>query len=60
MKKTYIMPSCKAVKANGSWILCGSVSSGKGIGYGGKDTNGSIIPSAHEALFDTEDMDNDF
>ena len=51
MKKRYLQPSL-AIHKMGTWvILTGSgVTSGKGIGYGGVDENGTKDPSSRRSM----------
>ena len=48
MKKTYIAPALKVVKLNTERMIAQSVSSDLGIGYGGVDTGGTIIPGVKQ------------
>ena len=47
MKKTYIIPNISVLHIQTERIIAGSgaITSGKGMGYGGVDTDGSIDPS---------------
>ncbi len=47
MKKTYICPETKVVKVAACLPIASSpISSDKGIGYGGVDTEGTMTPSS--------------
>ena len=48
MKKTYITPALKIVKLNTERMIAQSVSSDLGIGYGGVDTGGTIVPGVKQ------------
>lgn len=60
MKNTYIIPSLKVITINVGSILSGSVSSDKGINYGGKDTGGTHTPSSLEFEFEEDDFDETY
>ena len=46
VKKTYTAPALKEIEIKQTQFLCGSGVTGNGIGYGGKDTNGTKDPSS--------------
>ncbi len=48
MKKTYIAPAIKVVKLNTERMIAQSVSSDLGIGYGGVDVGGSVVPGVKQ------------
>ena len=48
MKKTYIAPVMKVVKLNTVRIIAQSVSSELGIGYGGVDVGGTVVPGVKQ------------
>ena len=48
MKKTYIAPALKVVKLNTERMIAQSVSSDLGIGYGGIDVGGVVIPGVKQ------------
>ena len=48
MKKTYIAPAIKVVKLNAERMIAQSVTSDFGIGYGGVDVGGSVVPGVKQ------------
>jgi len=56
MKKVYIIPQTEEIAIKNGISLLG-VSSGKGIGYGGKDADGSKDPAARGYGWDDEEED---
>jgi hypothetical protein len=58
MKKVYIIPQTEEIVITNGITLLG-VSSDKGIGYGGKDANGTKDPSARPYGWDDEEDDWD-
>lgn len=56
-KKKYVTPEYEILEEDAVELLCGSVSSDNGIGYGGVDTEGAKDPSARDMF---NDFDDDF
>ena len=46
MKKTYLQPSIEMANMETEAMICGSVTSDKGIGYGGVDEEGTKDPAS--------------
>ena len=46
MKKTYLAPVVEVMNTEVEDLLAGSVTSDKGIGYGGVDTAGDMDPAS--------------
>ena len=46
MKKTYLAPVVEVMNTEVEELLAGSVTSDKGIGYGGVDTAGDMDPAS--------------
>ena len=51
MKKPYMPPSLVVFQTASTRMICGSANSPYGIGYGGADIGGEIIPSARPLFF---------
>ena len=61
MKKTYIEPSVEVDGMEAETIICGSVTSAVGIGYGGVDEDGDKDPAARRYdAWDSEGLEEEF
>lgn len=56
MKKIYMAPTIDLVLMEDELeLLSGSVTSDKGIGYGGVDTEGEKVPDARRSIWDDDE-----
>ena len=60
MKKGYYQPTADRIDVMPEEMICvsGVTSPGKGIGYGGVDTNGSKVANSRNAYWDWEDEED--
>jgi hypothetical protein len=59
MKKTYLQPSMAMDIMMTESMICNSVTSENGIGYGGVDENGTIDPASrrHRDMWEDEELE---
>lgn len=59
MKKIYVRPSISEVILGSTQMLCGSIFSTIGIGYGGVDNNGTSDPASRSHNYNNWDEDDE-